>query len=218
MRIDGAIFDMDGLLFDSEAVYQRKWREVAGELGVALPDSFTIAISGASGQGALDVIRRYFGPVEDAQKIRLEVRRRVMEELKEHVPEKKGLHQILDFFREKKIPMAVASSSTFESIEHHLQAAGIRDSFDRIVSGTQVEHGKPAPDIFLLAAKELGVSAENCFVFEDAFNGIRAAAAAGAHPIMIPDQLQPTEEIRALCFGVYDDLIAARDALKNAAI
>ena len=215
MKTDGAIFDMDGLLFDSEAVYQRKWRDAARERNVSLPEAYTTEISGTSGQRTLDVIRKYFGGADDPQRIRLEVRRRVMEELMVHVPEKRGLHEILDFFRERKIPMAVASSSSMESIEHHLRVTGTREYFSRIVSGIQVGRGKPAPDIFLLAAEELGVPAERCLVCEDAVNGIRAAAAAGAMPVMIPDLVQPTDEIRALCYGVYDDLIAARDALKQ---
>lgn len=214
MEIYGAIFDMDGLLFDSEAVYQRKWREAASELGISLPEAFTMEISGTSGQRTLDVIGKFFGDAEDPQKIRLEVRRRVTEELMVHVPEKKGLHEILDFFRERKIPMAVASSSSMESIKHHLHVTGIREYFSQIACGQEVEHGKPAPDIFLLAAKKLGVPAGKCLVFEDAVNGIRAADAAGAIPVMIPDLVQPTDEIRTLCLGVYDDLIAARDALR----
>lgn len=215
MKIDGVIFDMDGLLFDSEAVYQRKWRDVAGELGIFLPDKFTIEISGTSGQRTIDVVQKYFGETVDPQKIRLEVRRRVTKELMVHVPEKNGLHEILDFFRERKVPMAVASSSSMESIQHHLRVTGIREYFSQIACGAQVALGKPAPDIFLLAAERLGVPVGNCLVFEDAINGIRAAVAAGALPIMIPDQIQPTDEIRALCFGVYDNLIAARDALKE---
>lgn len=215
MQIDGAIFDMDGLLFDSEAVYQRKWRDVAREYGLSLPDAFTAEICGTSGQLTLDVIQKYFGDADDPQKIRLEVRRRVTEELMVHVPEKKGLHEILDFFSERKIPMAVASSSSIESIEHHLRAAGIRGYFSKVVSGAQIEHGKPAPDIFLLAAKELGQSPARCLVFEDAVNGIKAAAAAGTHPIMIPDLVQPTDEITDLCDGVFENLIVARDVLAS---
>lgn len=213
MRIDGVIFDMDGLLFDTEAVYQRKWREVAGEFGLTLPDSFAAEICGTSGQLKYDIIRKYYENVDTPKSISLEVRRRVTKELMVHLPEKKGLHEILDFFKSRNLPMAVASSSPMESIQHHLSVSGIGDYFAKVVCGAQVAHGKPAPDIFLLAAFELGVPAERCLIFEDAVNGIRAASSSGGYPVMIPDLVQPTDEIRALCWGVFEDLTAARDTL-----
>lgn len=139
------------------------------------------------------------------------------DDLKKHVPEKKGIREILNFFKERKFKMAIASSSKKEQIESNLHLAHIEGYFDALVSGRDdgIRNGKPAPDIFLKAAERIGLPAAECFVFEDAYNGIRAAAAAGACPIMIPDMIPADDEMRKLSYGIYPDLIAARDALEK---
>lgn len=117
------------------------------------------------------------------------------EKLSVHVPVKAGVHEILDFFKKQGVHMAVASSSLKEQIEANLIKSGIRDYFTEIVSGTEVEHGKPAPDIFLYATKKIGYAPEECYVFEDSKNGVKAAHAAGCKTIMIPDLIEPIPAI-----------------------
>ena len=129
------------------------------------------------------------------------------------MPEKPGLHEILDNFAGKGIKMAVASSSDREQVENNLALTGIRHYFQAVVNGAEVEKGKPNPDIFLLAADRLGLPPESCYVFEDSLSGIRAGHAAGCLPVMIPDLVQPPEEIRSLCFAVYPDLGTAAACL-----
>ena len=121
---------------------------------------------------------------------------------------KRGLREMLAFCRANGIRTAVASSSPRHVVEHNLTAAAIRDSFDAITTGDEVEHSKPAPDIFLLAASRIGIEPESCCVFEDAFSGICGAVAAGMGAVLIPDQVAPTDEIRAIC-RVCPDLLAA---------
>ena len=206
--MNAGIFDMDGLLLDSERIYQRVWRELAAERGRTLGEDFTLAISGTSGDLTLEVLRRYF-PGEDPAAVAAECRRRVFEYPPLDIPLLPGVREILSGMRAAGWGVAVASSSFLPVIQRNLRAHGLDGFFEVWVSGGDVTRGKPSPDIFLLAARRLGAEPENCYVFEDSFNGIRAAKAAGCRGVMIPNLVPPTEEIRALCTHVCPDLSAA---------
>ena len=214
MTYKGAIFDMDGLLFDTERVYQQTWREIAEEKRVVLADDFTRAISGSSGAHMRQVVEDYYhvpdggGIIEDCMK-------RVKDKLSKHVPMKKGALEMLDFFQEHKVPIAVASSSPVEQIVSNLEIAGIRKYFSEIVSGTEVKRGKPAPDIFLLAAERISRRPSDCYVFEDSENGIKAGYAAGCRTVMIPDLMEASPEICPYCTFVCEDLIEAREKIRE---
>ncbi len=208
----GVIFDMDGLLFDTEAVWQRNWSRVAADMGIDLPEAFRKEICGTSGEIMKRVIEKYYG-VDDGTEIMQNVINGVHSDLKDNVPEKPGLHEILEHFRNKGMKMAVASSSSQAQIESNCRNAGILEYFDALVSGAQIGKSKPAPDIFLAAAEKIGIAPEDCYVFEDAFNGVQAGYAAGSAVIMIPDMTAPTDEIRAMTYAVYDSLLTAKDNL-----
>ena len=111
--------------------------------------------------------------------------------------------------------MAVASSAPVAGIEQNLLRANLRGYFKVLVGGNEVSNGKPAPDIFLLAAQKLNLAPSDCYIFEDSLNGIRAAAASGGAAIMIPDQVQPTDDIRKICAAVFNDLNEARRAIEE---
>lgn len=213
-QIRGVIFDMDGLLFDTEQVYQKNWTRLGKELGLEVPDEFRTAICGTSGELMDRIIEKYFH-VEHGRPCAEKVMGWAAEDLKSAVPEKKGMHEILDYFKSRGMKMAIASSSKRAQIENNLRLSHTAGYFDVTVSGRDdgIVNGKPAPDIFLKAAEMIGIPADECYVFEDAYNGIRAAAAAGARPIMIPDMIPADDEMRRLAYGIYPDLIAARDAL-----
>ncbi|MBE6122198.1 MAG: HAD family phosphatase [Erysipelotrichaceae bacterium] len=210
----GAIFDMDGLLFDTEQVFQKNWTAIADEMGIELDPAFRRTICGTNGALMNSIIERFYH-VEDGQPIQEDVYNRVHRDLENSVPEKPGLREILQFFRDKGYKIAVASSSTKEQIRHNMELAGVTDYFDAFVSGKEVEHGKPAPDVFLKAAKDIGCDPQNCYVFEDAFNGVQAGYASGAKVIMVPDMLQPTDEIRALTHHVCSSLLEAVEVLSK---
>ena len=150
----GAIFDMDGVLFDTERVYQQTWHELAGERQINLGSGFLKAITGTNGERMRRVVEEYY-QVSDGLAVMEECMKRMREKLAVHVPVKDGVPEILRFFREQGVRMAVASSSLPGQIEANLRGAGIRDYFDAVVSGTEVERGKPAPDIFLRAAERI---------------------------------------------------------------
>jgi HAD superfamily hydrolase (TIGR01509 family) len=212
MKMKGGIFDMDGLLFDTEAIFQSVWQEKARELGRTLDQDFTRRICGSSGPVTQAVVTDYYGVADPAAFIRdvNECVRRIEET---YLPMKKGCVEILTGLREAGFKLAVASASRQPMIERNLAFNGIAKYFDEVVSSSQVEHGKPEPDVFLYAAERLSLPPEECYVFEDSMNGIRAAHAAKMRPVMIPDLVQPTEEIRALCWGIFLDLSEALSAI-----
>lgn len=212
--LKGAIFDHDGLMFDTEKVWQANWKKVADEMGVVLPEQFTKDICGSSGQHMLDVIQKYYH-VEDGTTIRDRVRQGVFDDEAIHLDMKEGLLDILELFHKNGVKMAVASSSGKDMLERNLKNGGVDQYFDAVVSGQEVEHGKPNPDIFLLAAKRIGIPASECYVFEDAFNGVQAGYASGARTIMVPDLIQPDDAIRQKAYAVCKTLKEAADRIEK---
>ena len=205
----GAIFDMDGTLFDTERLYAKSWALTAEHFGFVPRQDFPFAVAGTSGEGQREVIRQYY-PEADAQAFQDECIAGIEKMLQSGLPEKPGTREILTFFREKGVKMAVASSSSRSRIEENLRRAGIEDFFDAAVSGEEVSRGKPFPDIFLLSAQRLGCAPEDCYVFEDSLNGTQAGIAAGCATIMIPDMVPPTKDLRAGCAGIYSSLWEAQ--------
>ena len=196
---EGAIFDQDGLLFDTEVLFERSWKQAGTEFGVSVPDEMTNRCCGCGKGGLPSVVSRFFPEIDIPAYIE-----RVLELASEaqmsSVPVlKPGVREILRKCRENGVKTAIASSSMRHLVDHNLRATGLDGFFDAIVTGGDVERGKPAPDIFLLAASKLGVEPSKCVVFEDAFSGIRAAHAAGCRPILVPDRIKPVPEILEIC-------------------
>ena len=209
----GAIFDMDGLLLDSERLFQVGWHMLADKYGVELGDRFSGEIIGCGEVQAAGVLSRYF-PGAVPQDLIEECKAKVAELEETQLELKKGVREILAGLKSAGFRLAVASSSPLTMIRKNLGRMGVLDFFDVLLSGEEVTRGKPNPDIFLLAAERLGLEPESCYVFEDSLNGIRAAHAANCRAVMIPDQVAPTDEIRTMC-DVYPDLIAAWDDLSG---
>lgn len=211
----GAIFDMDGTLFDTEKLYRQAWLDVAAEFGEEKNYGLPTAISGTNlGEESLRIIRRFY-PDIDAKaylaRVLIEVRAAAERKLELMT----GVEEILDFFKSNGVAMAVASSAPVVVIEKNLTRANLRGYFEVLVGGDLVKNGKPAPDIFLLAAEKLNLAPEDCYIFEDSLNGIRAAAASGGVAIMIPDQVQPNDEIKAICAAIFPNLNEARLAIEE---
>ena len=210
----GAIFDMDGVLFDTERVYQQTWHEIARDRGIALEEGLDRAVSGTNGDVMRRVIERYYH-VPDGMEIMVECKRRIREKLSRTVPLKPGVHEILDFFRFRNIRLAIASSSAPEQIRSNLALSGLGPYFDAVISGEEVQNGKPDPEIFLRAAAALGCAPGSCFVFEDSLSGVRAGHAAGCDTVMVPDLIPPTPEILPLCFRVCESLNDALNEIRD---
>ena len=206
-KAEGVIFDMDGILFDTEQVYQKYWHQIADEMGITLGEDWVRSITGTNGAYLISIVEKFYH-TDNGRAILEECVRRASESLTKEVPVKKGVREILSFLKEQGIKTAVASSSAKAWIERYLSVAGISEYFDEVVSGDEVSHGKPAPDIFLLASSRIGIAPQNCIVFEDSFNGVRAGHASGATTVMIPDLLQPTDEIRGLADEVCGSFLS----------
>ena len=212
--MQGAIFDMDGLLIDSEKVWQRVWRALAAERGVTLGETFSREIIGTGGEQARAVLARHFRTDEPEAILRAcSARVRALEE--RGVPLKPGVHTILAGLRAAGYRVAVASSSPMEMIAHNLRVCGIDGYFDALVSGREAAHSKPAPDVFLLAAKRLGLPPEECWVFEDSHSGVEAGWRARCRVVMIPDLVPPDARARERCWGIFGSLDEAWEAIKK---
>ena len=132
-----------------------------------------------------------------------------------YVPEKPGCREILHFFREHGYKIAMGSSSRITRIEGNLHQTGLRDAFDAIAGGDEVEHGKPEPDVFLLAASRLGVDPRDCYVFEDSPNGVRAGVKVGMRTIMVPDLMPVTDDLIPIAYGIFKNLSEAQEFLEK---
>lgn len=210
----GAIFDMDGTLLDTERLYKESWTYLAKQYGQIHNQEFPLAVCGSSGEEMLSIIRKYY-PNVDAVQFREDCYTRVAQIVEKNVPVKKGAKEILTFLKEKGIRLAVASSSRHKQIEKNLDKAGLLPWFDVLIGGDEVVNGKPNPDIFQTAAKQIGCTPEECYVFEDGMNGIRAGAAAGCSTMMIVDLTLPNKEAEEICTGIYDNLLEALEAVKQ---
>ncbi len=210
----GAIFDMDGTLFDTEALYMQAWVEVADEFGLERKPEIAVATVGVGVEEAAVMAEEYYPGINGMDYV-YRVIAYVERKMAEHVPTMKGVADILAFFDQQGIPMAVASSSPANLIEENLKKAGFLHYFRAFVGGDQIKNGKPAPDIYQKAASLLGLPPEDCYAFEDSPNGIRAGAAAGCTTVMIPDQIQPTEEMKKLSAAICGSLTEAMEAIKK---
>lgn len=214
--IQAVIFDMDGLIFDSERVVRRSW-DIAGEK-LGLGPLGTRHIFDTLG---FNVVLReaYFKNIygEDFPMDTFNaITRTAFQEIadSEGVAMKPGVWELLELAKKRGITTAVATSSRRVYSTDMLQKAGIWDYFTGAIFGDMVVHAKPNPEIYLKAAKMIGVAPENCIALEDSPNGIRSSHAAGMYPIMIPDLVQPTEEIQKLYWKCYDSLLDVKKLLQ----
>ena len=203
---------MDGLMFDTERIWKESWNTIVLKYGYEPAPAFPKEVCGTSGEHMLEVIRKHY-PGIDAVAYRADVRAAVAAATTNSVPEKEGLHELVDFFRANGVKIAVASSSQQSKIEHLLKLAGLYDKFEFIISGENLTRGKPAPDIFLMAASNIGVDPKDCYVLEDGMNGLRAGIAAGCATIMVVDLTEPNDFVRENCVGIYNSLLEVRDAI-----
>jgi len=205
--IKAVLFDMDGLMFDTERLYMETWYPSARKFGYEVTEEQLISLLGKTAELGREICEGYFGkdfPFYEIRKARLALSDAVIRE--GGIKIKPGLLQLLDYLDRNGIKKAVATSSERATADFYLEASGLTGRFDAVVSGDDVKKSKPDPEIFLIAAERTGTAPKDCLVLEDSFSGIKAAHAGGMHPVMIPDILQPTEEIRNLCEAVMPSL------------
>ena len=213
--ITAVLFDMDGLVLDTEKLYTRFWQEAARAFGYPMTKEQALGMRSLNRGAGLAKLQSYFGPSVNYDEIRnkrVELMDAFVEQ--EGVSLKPGIHELLDFLKEKGIKTSIATSSPMERTLLYLGSVGLRHSFDELVSGYMVEKGKPEPDIYLYAAEKLGVKPENCMVLEDSPAGILAAYRAGCLPVMIPDQDEPDENTAKMLYARAESLTEVINLLR----
>ena len=213
--IQGVIFDMDGLMFDTERIWDTCWAPALAKFGLSYKEGLSQASRGTTRSGTRDVLRRFYGNGCPAAGIVEELYRLAYEAFTKPVPKMAGLDELLAWLDAHHIPMAVASSSRMASIRHHLDGWGLTHYFKVIVSGEQFSASKPDPEIFLCAAEALGTQPGRTLVLEDSYNGVRAGAAGHFVTVMVPDMAPANDEMRRLYTAECCDLYEVLDGLQK---
>ena len=210
--VSGIIFDMDGILIDSERQSNEGWLWAAGQLGVDMPMWLIDSFKGAPAELCCKFFDDYYKGVIDYWEAK-ELRTQHVYKIRETV--KNGVKDIFEYIRNNGLKCAVATSTRRESAEKTLHEIGVWDYLDAVVYGDEVEHGKPEPDIFLRAAKAIGVNPSEAVVVEDSINGIKAGYAADMRVVHIPDTIAIDDDIRKLTYMVCADLNGLIDVVES---
>lgn len=210
--VDAVIFDMDGLMFDTEPLWTDVWAPILASMGFEYPHGLANAVRGTSGKSMDAVINRFI-PEVDAAKVRVEAYARVHELVMQGVPKKPGLDELLAFLDEQGVPMAVASSSALDVIKQNLKNGGVQQYFEHLFTGAGMANPKPAPDIFLNTAEAMGANPARTLVLEDSLSGVHAGVDGGFITVMVPDLIAPDDYAREHTACICKDLFEVRDAL-----
>ena len=212
----GVIFDMDGLMFDTENLSSECWVRVGRENNFEITRELIDSTRGLDRRKTKILLEEKFGDTFDFQ-VFSDRSRQYMDDVikKQGMPIKAGLLELLEYIRENRLKCAVASSTERERVEYYLETAGIRKYFNTIVCGDEVKRGKPNPDIFRKAAEKLELKPESCLVLEDSKYGIEAAFRAGIPAVMIPDMIMPEEETKKMLYDEKKSLLEVIDLLEN---
>lgn len=214
--LKGVIFDMDGLILDTEKLLLRFWCEAAAEMGYAMKREHALSIRSLAAKYAQAKLQEYFGADFNYQKVRARRKELMNSYIEEYgIETKQGIRELLIFLKEHGYKISVATATDLERTQRYLKSVDLLQYFDKIVCASMVENGKPEPDIYIRAAKELELLPENCIALEDSPNGILSAYRAGCMPVMVPDLDEPSEETKKLLFGLEENLFKVIDLIKK---
>lgn len=210
-QIQAVLFDMDGVIFDSEIKVVECWKDIAEKYGFGDIETPCYEALGTTREIAREIMLAHYGADFPYDAYKDEMAALFHARYGEgRLPKKKGVEELLQFLHMHNLKVALASSTRREVVTQELRDGGLLDYFDAVICGDMVARSKPEPDIFLKACEVLGVAPEHAVGIEDSYNGMRALAAAGITAIMVPDLKQPTDEIRALATEVLPDLLAVK--------
>ena len=205
--IQGVLFDMDGVLFNTERIYTQSEYEAAKQIGVPMAREYPTKFCGMNSKLINEILAQDYGPDFDVPHFRRLAKKISMARIEaEGLAVMPHVEKTLLWLRDNRIKTSVASSTKTDIVQDFLARAGFAPYFDAVVGGDQVENGKPHPDIFLFAAQRLGLVPQHCVAVEDSYNGIRSAFAAGCVPVMVPDMLPATDEMREKATAILQDL------------
>lgn len=215
-KIKGVLFDMDGVIFDTEKAYLDTWTKVFKSYGYDLKRETYISIMGTGRDNAVKTFKEAFGhniPMEDMYRDKDRILKEIIESGR--VPLKQGVVEILTYLRENNVKTALATSARMWRAETQLNMAGIKDMFDKITCGDEIKNLKPNPDIFLKSAEKLGLNPDECIVIEDSPSGIQAAFNAGMYGIHVEDLKEADETIKKYCRANFRNLIEIKQYIAD---
>ena len=213
----GVLFDMDGVVVDTEKLYARFWAEAANALGYPMTYEQAMGMRSLNRQAGQRMLESYFGPGIDIHQVRAIRIQRMEAYIDEHgVEPKPGIYELLDFLDARGIPAAITTSSPQERVKKYLQPLGLYHRFRHICTGYEVAHGKPEPDIYLYGAESLGLRPENCLAIEDSPAGIVSASRAGCMTVLVPDLDGVCAETQNRLFALADSLLDVKNLIEGA--
>jgi HAD superfamily hydrolase (TIGR01509 family) len=202
------VFDMDGLLFNTEDIYRDAVMAVAADGGHDMPLEFYLSTIGMPLEATRAAFNEHYGKPFDFDLFWKIAKQRFDEMSKSQLALKAGVIELLDVLDRARLPRAIATSSRHDDVQRNLGIHTLTGRFQTIVADGDYSRGKPHPEPFLKAAERLGVAPESCVALEDSYHGVRAASGAGMMTIMVPDLFPATAEMEELCVGVAPDLHA----------
>ena len=207
MKYKAAVFDMDGLLLDTERIFLDAFKKTCKGVGLEFDMSLFVKLIGTNSTRTKELLINGFGKGFDYDSFREAWIGNVADYISHNpIPLKEGAVNVLERIRAIPLPMAVATSTRYNDAAKSLESTGIINYLEFVVAGDQVTQGKPDPEIYLKVADKLGVMPDECIVFEDSENGVKSAHAAGMDVIQIPDLLEPSDELKALGHRIYNSL------------
>lgn len=212
--IKAFIFDMDGVLIDTEKLFFIYWRQAARDCGYEMTEEQALSLRSLAGKFAAPLFKEWYGEAADYQACR----RRRMELMNEHIAKygiekKAGVDELMTYLKQQNLKISLATATDFERATRYLKMLDLLHYFDKITCATMVENGKPYPDVYLAAVAELGFVPEECVAVEDSPNGVTSAFRAGCKVIMVPDLTQPDEQLQQKLYRKCDSLTAIPKAV-----
>ena len=213
MSIKGIIFDMDGVILDSETICDKTWAITQEEMEVTTDKDYINMCRGSNHNDTLQILHDVFGKDFDAEAfLERSIELFHMYEETQGIPLMPYAKQILEYLK-PKYRLALASSTSGGAVKRQLTTAEVIDFFETRTTGEMVEHSKPDPEIYLMACRSLGLDPKECVAVEDSPNGIRSASKAGLKVVMVPDKIAPTPELEALCWKICPTLKSLEEFL-----
>jgi HAD superfamily hydrolase (TIGR01509 family) len=213
-KIEAVVFDMDGILFDTERLCTQCWYESAIAMELGDIRQSVVECIGLNRNDTKEILFRLYGEDFPYETYMEAISYRMKEKIiKQGIPIKEGVFELLEFLTKNRYKLAVASSSRRATVLAHLERAKLKEYFSVVIGGDMVLHSKPKPDIYLMACEEIAVMPENALAIEDSPNGIQAAFSAGMKTIMVPDLIAPTKEIEKMLFKKFDSLLQVKEFL-----